>query len=496
MIRRLLIANRGEIALRIIRACRELNIESVAVHSDADAGSPHVLAADHAVAIGAAPASDSYLSIPRVIAAARTSGADAVHPGYGFLSENPAFANACADAGVIFVGPPADVMEKMGSKIEARQVATAAGAPIVPGETPDNQANTGLHQAIERVGLPALIKASAGGGGRGMRIVRDYGDADAAIDAARREATGAFGDGTLYVERLIEGARHVEIQVFADDHGHVVHLFERDCSVQRRHQKVIEESPSPALTVGLRIRMTDAAVAITRAAGYRNAGTIEFLVSDGAFYFLEMNTRLQVEHPVTEEVTGVDLVRAQLLVASGEPLPWTQDQLIQRGHAIEARVYAEDPAQGFLPQAGPLLLYRQPNLPGVRIDSGVVEGGAVSVYYDAMIAKVIATAETQALAIRRLATALRDFPILGVRTNIPYLLRILEHPQFANGTIDTGFLDREGAALIDADAEVPEQVRLAALAVVSHQSSGVSHQSSVGSLQSSVHRQAWDPWNA
>jgi acetyl-CoA carboxylase biotin carboxylase subunit len=486
MIRRLLIANRGEIALRIVRACRELNIESVAVYSDVDALSPHVLAADHAVAIGTAPASDSYLSIPRVIAAARSSGADAIHPGYGFLSENPAFANACADAGVIFVGPPAGVMETMGSKIEARRVAAAAGAPVVPGETPSNQTNDGLRQTIERVGLPALIKASAGGGGRGMRIVRDHGDADAAIDAARREAASAFSDGTLYVERLIGGARHVEIQIFADDHGHVLHLFERDCSVQRRHQKVIEESPSPALTADLRTRMTDAAVAIARAAGYRNAGTIEFLVSDGAFYFLEMNTRLQVEHPVTEEVAGVDLVRAQLLVASGEPLPWTQDQLIQRGHAIEARVYAEDPRQGFLPQAGPLLLYRQPNLPGVRIDSGVVEGGAVSVYYDAMIAKVIATAATQALAIRKLATALRDFPILGVGTNIPYLLRILEHPQFANGTIDTGFLDREGAALSDADDEVPEQVR----AVANR------HQSTVDSRQSTVvSPEAWDPWD-
>jgi 3-methylcrotonyl-CoA carboxylase alpha subunit len=470
-----------------------LNIESVAVHSDVDALSPHVLAADHAVAIGTAPAPDSYLSIPRVIAAARSSRADAIHPGYGFLSENPAFANACVDAGVIFVGPPAGVMEKMGSKIEARRVAVAAGAPVVPGETPRNQTNDDLRQTIERVGLPALIKASAGGGGRGMRIVRDYGDADAAIDAARREAASAFGDGTLYVERLIEAARHVEIQIFADDHGHVLHLFERDCSVQRRHQKVIEESPSPALTADLRTRMTEAAVAIARAAGYRNAGTIEFLVSDGAFNFLEMNTRLQVEHPVTEEVAGVDLVRAQLLVASGEPLPWTQDQLIQRGHAIEARVYAEDPRQGFLPQAGPLLLYRQPNLPGVRIDSGVVEGGAVSVYYDAMIAKVIATAATQALAIRKLATALRDFPILGVRTNIPYVLRILEHPQFANGTIDTAFLDREGAALIDADDEVPEQVRAVAN---SHQSSVVSHQSAVVGRESGAASriEGWDPW--
>jgi acetyl-CoA carboxylase biotin carboxylase subunit len=486
MIRRLLIANRGEIALRIVRACRELNIESVAVHSDVDALSPHVLVADHAVAIGAAPAADSYLSIPRVIAAARSSRADAIHPGYGFLSENPAFASACLDAGVIFVGPPAGVMEKMGSKIQARRVAVAAGAPVVPGETPSNQTNAGLRQTIERVGLPALIKASAGGGGRGMRIVRDHGDGDAAIDAARREATSAFGDGTLYVERLIEGARHVEIQILADDHGRVLHLFERDCSVQRRHQKVIEESPSPALTADLRTRMTEAAVAIARAASYRNAGTIEFLVSDGAFYFLEMNTRLQVEHPVTEEVAGVDLVRAQLLVASGEALPWTQHQLVQRGHAIEARVYAEDPGQGFLPQAGPLLLYRQPHLPGVRIDSGVVEGGAVSVYYDAMIAKVIATAETRALAIRKLAAALRDFPILGVRTNMPYLLRILEHPQFANGTIDTGFLDRQGASLIDADDEVPEQVRAVAN----------SRQSSVDSRQSTVvGPEAWDPWD-
>jgi 3-methylcrotonyl-CoA carboxylase alpha subunit len=486
VIGRLLIANRGEIALRIVRACRELHIESVAVHSDADALAPHVLAADRAVAIGAAPVSDSYLSIPRVIAAARASAADAIHPGYGFLSENPAFANACADAGVIFVGPPAGVMAKMGSKIEARRMAVAAGAPVVPGETPSEQGNAGLHQAIERVGLPALIKASAGGGGRGMRIVRDHGDADAAVDAARREATAAFGDGTLYVERLIEGARHVEIQVFADDHGHVIHLFERDCSVQRRHQKVIEESPSPALTVDLRARMTDAAVAIARAAGYRNAGTMEFLVSDGAFYFLEMNARLQVEHAVTEEVTGVDLVRGQLLVASGDPLPWTQDQLVQRGHAIEARVYAEDPAQRFLPQAGPLLLYRPPTLPGVRIDSGVVEGGDVSIYYDAMIAKVIATAETQALAIRKLAAALRDFPILGVRTNVPYVLRILEHPQFANGTIDTGFLDREGEALIDTDDEVPEHVRAVAQSAV-----GISL-SRLGIPQSAIGRDPWD----
>jgi acetyl/propionyl-CoA carboxylase alpha subunit len=304
-----------------------------------------------------------------------------------------------------------------------------------------------------------------------MRNVRELREIDEAIQSARREATAAFGDGTLYVERLVESPRHVEVQVFADDHGHVLHLFERDCSVQRRHQKVIEESPSPAMTTKLRSQMTDAAVAATRAAGYRNAGTIEFLV-DGAhaahgqtpFYFLEMNTRLQVEHPVTEQVTGLDLVRAQLLVASGEPLPWTQDAITQRGHAIEARVYAEDPSRGFLPQAGRLALYREPRLPGIRIDAGVVEGGEVSIYYDPMIAKVIATAERRDLAIARLSAALRGFPILGVRTNIPFLLQILDHPRFQNGTMDTAFLDREGEALAAHTPDMPAHVRAALLA--------------------------------
>ena len=486
MIHRLLIANRGEIALRIVRACRELGVESVAVHSDVDALAPHVLAADRAIAIGPAPASDSYLSIPRIVDAARASGADAIHPGYGFLSENPAFASACADAGLAFVGPPAAAMARMGSKIEARRIAAAAGAPIVPGETPADQSNAGVRAAIEGVGFPALIKASAGGGGRGMRIVRDPGEIDSAIDAARREASAAFGDGTLYVERLIEGARHVEIQVFADGQGNVVHLFERDCSVQRRHQKVIEESPSPALTADLRARMTGAAVAVARAAEYRNAGTLEFLVSGDGFYFLEMNARLQVEHPVTEQVTGLDLVRAQLLVASGEPLPWRQSEIAQRGHAIEARIYAEDPDQAFLPQAGPLLLYREPRIPGVRIDSGVVEGAIVSVYYDPLIAKVIATAETRPLAIARLISALKDFPVLGVRTNIPYLLRILAHPHFSSGTIDTGFLDREGSALANLDGdEIPAHVLAVATA---HGDTG--HTRSAGPDT----REKWDPW--
>jgi 3-methylcrotonyl-CoA carboxylase alpha subunit len=451
MIQRLLIANRGEIAVRVIRACREMGIASVAVYSEADANARHVQAADEAIAIGPARAAESYLSIPRLLEAARTSGADAVHPGYGFLSENAAFAEACEQAGLIFVGPPSAVIARMGSKIEARRLAAGAGVPVVPGETPDDQSDRGLRQAIERVGLPALVKASAGGGGKGMRTIRDAGEVDAAVQAARREAGAAFGDATLYVERLVERPRHVEVQVFGDAHGQVVHLFERDCSAQRRHQKVIEESPSPVVTPQLRARITEAAVAAATAVGYRNAGTIEFLVDhDWSFYFLEMNTRLQVEHPVTEQVVGVDLVRAQLLVADGQPLPWSQDALAQRGHAIEARVYAEDPAQGFLPQAGPLLRYVEPEWPGVRVDSGVAEGDDVSVHYDPMIAKVIATAETRELAIARLAAALRDFTIEGVRTNLPFLVALLELPAFRDGAVDTNFLDRESPAIVAA----------------------------------------------
>jgi 3-methylcrotonyl-CoA carboxylase alpha subunit len=489
MIRRLLVANRGEIALRIIRACREIGVESVAVYSEADKEAPHVSAADRAIAIGPAAAVDSYLSIDRVLAAVRETDADAVHPGYGFLSENAAFAAACEKARIVFVGPPSTVIAQMGSKIDARKLAESAGVPVVPGETPHDQSDEGLRKAVERVGLPALIKASAGGGGKGMRTVVDRVEIGAAVQAARREAIAAFGDGTLYVERLIERPRHVEVQVFADAHGHTMHLFERECSVQRRHQKVIEESPSPALTPRLRQRMTDAAVKAAKAAAYRNAGTIEFLLEgagdDARFYFLEMNTRLQVEHGVTEAVAGLDLVRAQLLVASGERLPWADGALSQRGHAIEARVYAEDPEHGFLPQAGRLLLYREPRRPGVRVDAGVVEGGVVPVHYDPMLAKVIAAAETRDAAIARLAAALRAFPILGVRTNIPFLLRVIEHPRFRSGDIDTGFLDREGASLASADDREPPDFVRAAIAFAANQSA-------IGNQQSAI--PAIDPW--
>jgi 3-methylcrotonyl-CoA carboxylase alpha subunit len=458
-ITRLLVANRGEIALRIIRACRTMGIETVAVYSDADAAAPHVRAADVAIRLGPAPAAESYLNIAAVIEAARASGAAAVHPGYGFLSERAAFADACAAAGLIFVGPPGAAIERMGSKIGARALMEQAGVPVVPGRTPDDQTDTGIAAAATAIGFPVLIKASAGGGGKGMRSARDASMLADAIPAARREARAAFGDGTLYVERLIERPRHVEIQIFADDHGHTVHLFERECSIQRRHQKIVEESPSPALTPRLRARMGDAAVAAARAAGYRNAGTIEFLLEgDGdaaRFYFLEMNTRLQVEHPVTELVTGTDLVHAQLAVAMGRPLPWTQADLAPRGHAIECRVYAEDPAAGFLPQAGRLRLYREPSAPGIRIDSGVEEGGDVPVHYDPMLAKLIASGESRDMAIDRAAAALRAFPILGVRTNIPFLIKVLGHPAFRAGRVHTGFVDEHLPSLLESPASSP-----------------------------------------
>jgi acetyl-CoA carboxylase biotin carboxylase subunit len=452
MIRRVLVANRGEIALRVMRACDELGIQTVAVYSEADADAAHVRAAGRAILLGPAPPLESYLAIPRIIAAARASGADAIHPGYGFLAENPGFAAGCADAGIVFIGPPADVIARMGSKIESRRLMQEAGIPVVPGETPADQTDQSLAAAAKRAGFPVIVKASAGGGGKGMRIVRNETELQDALSGARLEAHGAFGDGTLYVERLVERPRHVEFQLMADHHGHVVHLFERDCSVQRRHQKIIEETPSPVLTPAMRASMGAAAVAAARAVGYRNAGTVEFLIEGegehARFYFLEMNTRLQVEHPITEAVTGVDLVRAQILVAAGESLPWRQEDLTQRGHAVECRICAEDPARGFLPQAGRLAVYRQPVRPGIRVDSGVMEGGEVSVYYDPLMAKLIAHAESREAAIARAREALRQFPILGVATNIPFLLRVLDHPRFLDGSLDTGFLDSHGAALV------------------------------------------------
>ena len=488
LFKRILVANRGEIAVRVIRACQELDIESVAVYSDADERALHVTLANRAVRIGPAAAAQSYLSIDAIISAAQSAGADAIHPGYGFLSENHDFAAACAAKGIAFIGPPRDVIARMGSKTSARELARQAGAPVVPGETPRDQSDPAIADAVRRVGFPALLKPAEGGGGIGMKAVGAASELATAIPQARREAQAAFGDGSLYVERLVDSPRHVEFQILADAQGNVIHLFERECSIQRRHQKVIEETPSTALTPNLRQRMGDAAVAVARAAGYRNAGTIEFLLegtgNETRFYFLEMNTRLQVEHPITEQVAGVDLVAAQIRIAAGEPLPWTQKELSQRGHAIEARVYAEDPTRGDLPQAGPLLLYREPVMPGVRVDSGFVEGDEVSVHYDPLIAKLIASGEDREAARRRAVAALRNFPILGIRTNVPLLLALLEHPRFISGTIDTRFLDTEGNTLRTRLSGDPPDVAFAVASAATGSSSRDTQASNV------------DPWAA
>ena len=470
-IRRLLVANRGEIALRIIRACRDLGIETVAVCSSIDAEAPHTRAADQSVTIGPPHPRDSYLSIGAVIDAARTTDADAVHPGYGFLSENPEMAAACVDAGLIWVGPPADVIGRLGSKVEARRLMQEAGVPVVAGEMPRDQTDEGLAEAARRLGCPLLVKASAGGGGRGMRVVRAPDRLHEAIGEARREAEGAFGDGTLYLERLLTRPRHIEVQILADHHGHVIHLFERECSIQRRHQKVIEESPAPHLTAGLRDRLSTAAVRAAHAAGYRNAGTVEFLVEgtddDATLAFLEMNTRLQVEHPVTEAVTGRDLVHAQLAVAAGAALPWSQDQISVRGHAIECRVYAEHPADHFLPDSGTLLRYQEPVGPGIRVDAGVVTGSVVSSHYDGLLAKVITHADTRVTALARARAALARFVVLGVRTNIELIGRVLRHPRVVDGRVDTTFLESELDDLLaeTEDDERPALAVAAALAV-------------------------------
>ncbi|HLU64852.1 MAG TPA: acetyl-CoA carboxylase biotin carboxylase subunit [Kofleriaceae bacterium] len=448
-VRRVLVANRGEIAVRVMRTLRELGIESVAVFSDVDRRAAHVLMADHAVAIGPAPAAESYLVIDRILEACRASGADAVHPGYGFLSENAAFAEACAAAGITFIGPPAAAMRLMGSKTAARVAVERAGAPVVPGDSgpggagfPDAAAALAAARAI---GFPVLIKASAGGGGKGMRLVADEAAFPSSFDSAVREAQAAFGDGTVYIERAVLRPRHVEIQVFADTHGNTVHLGERDCSIQRRHQKVIEESPSPAVTPALRGEMGAAAVRAARACDYVGAGTVEFLLAeDGSFYFLEMNTRLQVEHPVTEVVYGVDLVAWQIAVARGEVLPMSQEQLDarRRGAAIECRVYAEDPER-FLPSPGPIHHLRVPGGPYVRDDSGVYEGWTVPVHYDPLLSKLITWGDDRGQALARMRRALDEYAVRGIRTNLPFHRRVLRHPEFIEGRYDTGFIDRE-----------------------------------------------------
>ncbi|PCC72878.1 geranyl-CoA carboxylase alpha subunit [Nannocystis exedens] len=441
----ILIANRGEIACRIIRTAHALGYRTVAVYSDADAGAPHVGLADRAVRIGPPPVRESYLNVAALIAAARQAGADAIHPGYGFLSENDGFAQAVLDAGLTFIGPSPAAIRAMGNKAAAKRAMIAAGVPCIPGfqdSSAEGQADARLMAEAERIGLPLLIKAAAGGGGRGMRMVREWSALPAAITSARSEAESAFGSGELILERAITSGRHVEIQVFGDSHGHAIHLGERDCSVQRRHQKVVEESPSPAVSPALREEMGAAAVLAARSIDYVGAGTVEFMLdADGKFYFLEMNTRLQVEHPVTELVTGLDLVAWQLRVAAGEPLPLTQDQVELRGHAIEVRLYAEDPYAGYLPQAGEVVAWQPASGEGVRVDHGLHRQQTVSPFYDPMIAKVITYGRTRDEARRRLVSALGRSVLLGLPNNKRFLADILEHPVFAAGGATTRFLD-------------------------------------------------------
>jgi acetyl-CoA/propionyl-CoA carboxylase biotin carboxyl carrier protein len=447
-----LVANRGEIAVRVIRTLRRLGVRSVAVYSDADTGARHVREADTAIRLGPAPPRDSYLSIERVLAAAKATGAEAIHPGYGFLSENAEFAAACDAAGVVFIGPPAHAVEVMGDKIRAKAAVVAAGVPVVPGRSEPAMTDEDLLAAAEEVGYPVLVKPSAGGGGKGMRQVTRSADLPDALRSARREAAASFGDDTLFLERFVASPRHIEVQVLADTAGSTVHLGERECSLQRRHQKVIEEAPSALLDAATRQRIGLAAVETARTVGYVGAGTVEFLVSDeqpDEFFFLEMNTRLQVEHPVTELVTGLDLVELQVRIAAGEPLPFGQDDVRLTGHAVEARVYAEDPGRGFLPTGGPALLVREPSGEGIRVDSGLLEGVRVATTYDPMLAKVIAWGPDRSTALGRLDTALRETAVLGLGTNLAFLRALVTEPEVRAGRLDTGLIERQLEQLVD-----------------------------------------------
>jgi acetyl-CoA carboxylase biotin carboxylase subunit len=463
--RKVLVANRGEIAVRIIRACREMGIATVAVYSDADRPALHVRRADEAYRLGPAPSGESYLRIDRVLDVAAKAGADAVHPGYGFLAENADFARACEGAGIVFIGPRSETIALMGEKTSARRVATEAGVPVVPG-TLEPLADEGAVRAeAERVGFPLMLKAASGGGGKGLRLVRSPGELESALARARSEAMSAFGDDRVYIEKAIVRPRHIEIQVLADTCGQAVHLFERECSIQRRHQKVIEESPSPFVTPELRERMGGLAVALVKKAGYVNAGTLEFLVdAERRPYFLEMNTRLQVEHPVTEMVTGEDLVKLQIRIAQGEKLPFRQEDLTQRGHAIECRVYAEDPEQGFLPSPGRIAALRVPGGPGIRDDSGIYEGYEVPIHYDSLLSKLVAYGYSRRDALLRMRRAISEYKVLGIKTTLPFFERVLRDPDFVAGNFDTSFVETAFAET-DRHRERPYDVAVAAAAL-------------------------------
>lgn len=479
MFTKILIANRGEIAVRVIRACRDLGIKSAAIYSEPDRTSLHVRLADEAYPIGPAASSESYLVGEKIIDVARAAGAQAIHPGYGFLAENAAFAAACKKAGLVFIGPPPSAIEMMGDKMAARTAIKKAGVPIVPGTESAIEDESAVVDIAERIGYPILIKAAAGGGGKGMRIVHENSEIKAAVRGAKSEAKSAFGDDRIYVEKYLAKPRHIEIQVIADSHGNCVYLGERECSIQRRHQKVIEEAPSPLVDPAMRKMMGQAAVSAARAAGYVNAGTVEFLADNSkSFYFLEMNTRLQVEHPVTELVTGIDLAVEQIRIAAGERLSFSQDDIAIKGHAIECRIYAEDPASGFLPSTGTITMYQEPAGPGIRVDSGVYEGAEISVYYDPMISKLLAYGKSRAQAISRMQRALSEYRISGVATNLEFHKVILRHPEFEAGNLSTHFIEdhyapsetgrhalHQAIAVVAAIAEHQERNRLAVSAV-------------------------------
>ena len=456
MFEKVLIANRGEIALRVIRGCRDLGVRTVAVHSEADRTAAFVLLADESVEIGPAPSAQSYLVIDRIIDAARATGAQAIHPGYGFLSENQRFARACADSGIVFIGPPPDAMAAMGEKVPARSRMRESGVPVVPGTDALRDIEETVAGAA-RVGYPVLIKASAGGGGIGMRVARDEEELRASYDTARSTAQRAFGNDTIFLERYLEEPRHIEIQVLADTHGNVIHLGERECSIQRRHQKIIEEAPSPVIDPTTRARMGAAAVTAAKAVGYVNAGTVEFIYRNGEFFFLEMNTRLQVEHPVTELVYGIDLVAEQLRIAAGEQLTLTQEQVIPHGHAVECRINAENYARGFLPSPGQVTGYHEPGGPGVRVDSALVSPGLVSPNYDPMIAKLIVHAPTRNEALDRMRRALLEYVITGIHTNIAYHMAVIANEDFRAGDYSTAFIEQHPELVEEADAWAKRQ---------------------------------------
>ncbi len=462
MFEKVLVANRGEIALRVIRSCRDMGVRTVAVHSEADRASAFVLLADEAVEIGPAPSAQSYLVIDRIIEAARATGAQAIHPGYGFLSENQRFARACAESGIVFIGPPPEAMAAMGEKVPSRERMRGSGVPVVPGSGALGDVEETVSEAA-RIGYPVLIKASAGGGGIGMRVARDEEELRSSLDTARSTAQRAFGNDTIFLERYLEEPRHIEIQVLADGFGNVIHLGERECSIQRRHQKIIEESPSAVIDSPTRARMGEAAVTAARSVGYVNAGTVEFIYREGEFYFLEMNTRLQVEHPVTELVYGIDLVSEQLRIAAGERLTLTQEDVVPRGHAVECRINAENYARGFLPSPGQVTGYHEPSGPGVRVDSSLVGPGLVSPNYDPMIAKLITYGASRDEALDRMHRALLEYVITGIRTNIPYHMAVIAEAHFRAGNYSTAFIDQHPELIAVADEWAKEQELLRGL---------------------------------